>query len=71
MISLVGIDHKEWARRYNIRILYGIKCPKCYCLIFLTVPFATKGYRGLMSEDHGCGERYIRKIAVPWKGLKR
>jgi hypothetical protein len=71
MISIVGMNHREWARRYGIRLLYGIKCPRCGTPILLNVPFATKSFRGIKSADHGCGEVYTRKVMVPWKRKKK
>lgn len=58
-------DYLTWATTYNIRIKTGI-CPKCQRRIITNIPFAMGGYRGLKSEDHGCGEKYTRKIAVPF-----
>lgn len=59
---LVNAD--EWAKKYDITEREG-ECPKCKIAIKTTIPFAIKGYRGLVSEDHGCGEKYTRKSMVP------
>ena len=57
-------DYLTWASRYSIRIRSG-NCEKCGVAIITNVPFAFQGYRGLKSDDHGCGEKYTRKIMVP------
>jgi exosome complex RNA-binding protein Csl4 len=54
-----------WANTHKIRVIKA-NCPKCHKDIITNIPFAIKGYRGLKSEDHGCGEKYTRKIAVPY-----
>ena len=56
-------DYLTWASRYNLRIATG-SCPKCGLEILTNIPFALKGYRGLKSEDHGCGEKYTRKVLI-------
>jgi len=53
-----------WANKYGLEIKQA-NCPKCGILIITDVPFAVKGYRGLKSSDHGCGEMYCRKILTP------
>ena len=61
---LTILESKEsWSDKYKLRIVKG-QCPKCGVGIETTVPFAFQGYRGLKSEDHGCGEKYTRKIMV-------
>lgn len=67
MLSVFGIDHKEWASRYGIKIKRG-KCPMCDKMVVTNIPFATKDVRGLKSKDHGCGEKYTRKVMVLIKG---
>jgi hypothetical protein len=70
------VSCEEWSKLYNIRVIEG-SCPKCKADIVANIPFAMKGYRGLKSEDHGCGEKYTKKVLVPhseeekdfWKGI--
>jgi len=57
-------DYLSWAIKYDIRVKSGC-CPKCGQTIITNIPFAVKGYRGLKSDDHGCGEKYTRKVMVP------
>ena len=69
-------DADYWAEKYNITKKYA-SCPKCGIEIVTDTPFAINGYRGLKSKDHGCGEKYTRKILVPvskeeiefWNGI--
>ena len=63
MIEIIE-DPKKWSEKYNIRPREG-KCLKCGIEVVTDVPFAFKGYRGLKSKDHGCGEKYTRKVLVP------
>ncbi|MDC1175567.1 hypothetical protein OAT67_09220 [Bacteriovoracaceae bacterium] len=64
MIFPLEQDYLSWSEKYNIRIKTA-KCPKCGVDIITNIPFAIKGYRGLKSDDHGCGEKYTRKVIVP------
>lgn len=64
MIFPLEVDYLTWSHRYRIKVSSG-KCPKCDMKILTNVPFAIKGYRGLKSEDHGCGEKFTRKSLVP------
>lgn len=57
-------DYLTWASRYDLRVKTG-QCPKCKKEIITNIPFALKGYRGLKSEDHGCGEEFTRKTMIP------
>lgn len=63
MITIIE-NEEEWAEKYGIRAKEGF-CPKCGLKIITDIPFAIKGYRGLKSADHGCGETYTRKVMVP------
>ena len=56
-------DYIEWADKYKIKIRIS-NCPKCGVEIITNIPFALKGYRGLKTPDHGCGEKYTRKVFV-------
>jgi hypothetical protein len=57
-------DPKDWASKYKIPVKES-KCQNCGCSVDLSVPFAIKGYRGLMSKEHACGKQFIVSIAVP------
>ncbi|PIK15111.1 hypothetical protein [Halobacteriovorax sp. JY17] len=56
-------DYLNWTSKYNLRVKTG-SCLCCGKEIVTDVPFALKGYRGLKSEDHGCGEEFT------WKSFK-
>lgn len=76
MLFPLDTDYRIWAKRYGIGV-GKYKCLKCGMDIITNIPFAIKGYRGLKSLDHGCGENYTRKVMTPvgkeeidfWKGL--
>lgn len=55
---------REWASKYKIPVKESV-CQNCGCRVELSIPFAIKGYRGLMSEEHACGKQFIVSIAVP------
>jgi hypothetical protein len=57
-------DPKAWALKYKIPMKKSV-CQNCGCEVKLSVPFAVKGYRGLMSEEHACGKQFIVSIAIP------
>ncbi len=63
MITIIE-NEEEWAEKYGIRPKEAF-CPRCNIKITTDIPFAIKGYRGLKSADHGCGEIYTRKVMVP------
>lgn len=59
-----NIDLKIWAKRYGVKP----KSKTCLCCkqeFKTTIPVAIKGYRGLQTPVHKCGERYINSIFVP------
>ncbi len=56
-------NYIEWSDKYKIKVSVG-KCPRCDEEVITNIPFALKGYRGLKSFDHGCGEKYTRKSMV-------
>ena len=58
------IDSKRWATNYSLKITV-VKCQKCDRLMSRDIPFATKGYRGLMTKEHSCGKMFISSIATP------
>lgn len=64
MIYPLEQDYLTWASQYDLRVRTG-ECPKCKKSIITNIPFALKGFRGLKSEDHGCGEEYTRKTMIP------
>jgi hypothetical protein len=53
----------EWALRYQLAAT--VLCPKCGKDVPLTKPFAFKGWRGISSEDHGCGPNHQPSCARP------
>jgi len=64
MIVPLEMDYLTWASKYNLRVKTG-KCVKCERELITNIPFALKSYRGLKSEDHGCGEKYTWKTFKP------
>ena len=65
MLFPVEENHIHFAEKYGLRIKKA-NCPSCNVEIETTIPFFIKGYVGLKSEDHGCGEKYTRKIMVAY-----
>jgi len=57
-------DVKEWALKYNLPISKAT-CQKCKKTFNRNIPFAVKGWRGLMTQEHECGKMFISSIAVP------
>ena len=66
LIIPVDQDPEEWAERYGLRIKKG-NCSNCGLELITNIPFAFQGYRGLKSEDHGCGDKYTWKTFKPVK----
>ncbi len=64
MLFPLETDYLTWANKYDIRVESG-ECSKCGNSVITNLPFAFEGYRGLKSEDHGCGEKYTWKTFVP------
>lgn len=59
-----SVQHEDWAETYGLKI----KKRPCLCCkkVFETVvPVAIKGYRGLQTPLHGCGEKYIHSVFIP------
>lgn len=60
----VCVDGNEWASTYSLPQRSDC-CPRCGVDRFANIPFALDGYRGLMSELHGCGEEYRLRVFRP------
>lgn len=63
-ILTVNTELNEWAERHDLPVEWD-NCPKCGTVREASVPFASKGYRGLVSELHGCGESYRLRVFRP------
>lgn len=59
-------DPQEYASKYSLDI-DEVSCKNCGIKQLRDIPFATKGYRGLMTKEHECGKMFINSIAVPVK----
>ncbi|MFT6067898.1 MAG: hypothetical protein ACJAT2_003631 [Bacteriovoracaceae bacterium] len=64
MLFPMETDYLTWANKYNLRVKVG-KCHSCGKEVITNIPFALSGYRGLKSEDHGCGDYYTWKTFKP------
>ena len=58
------INPHDWAETYSLEIK-RVACTKCEDIFMRNIPFATKGYRGLMTKEHACGLSYVSSIAKP------
>ena len=56
-------DCDSWANRYGLSIIKR-NCPKCGESFETTIPVAIKGYRGLQSPEHACGQKYANAVFV-------
>lgn len=52
-----------WAKRYNLSIK-SKTCVKCGLELTTTKPFASGKWRGLISEEHECGQSYDILVAI-------
>jgi hypothetical protein len=52
-----------WAKRYSIDVSPR-PCEQCGVMVVPDIPYAYKDWRGLMSKDHGCGEKYVHMSVV-------
>jgi hypothetical protein len=57
------IQTEKWAKRYSLSVRSN-PCENCGEMLFPTKPFATKNWRGLMSEPHSCGKDFDLFIAT-------
>jgi len=57
----------SWSNKYGIQTKEG-KCPSCGVDIVADIPFADRGLRGFISEDHGCG---IEKCLITFKCVSK
>ena len=57
------VDPEEWAKLYGLEV-EPRACFKCGIMRYPAIPFAIEGWRGLISETHGCGEDYNLAMAV-------
>lgn len=55
---------QEWLNLYNLEP-QSKQCPSCNKMIITTVPVALKGYRGLQSPVHECGDEGVVTILIP------
>lgn len=60
----IETDFNEWAEMHSLPVEDDC-CPKCGISRVANIPFFSKGFRGLMSELHDCGERYRLRIFRP------
>lgn len=61
---LPQVSAQEWAEAYGLEVK-DAQCMKCKKMFPRDIPFAVKGFRGLMTEDHGCGKEYQSSVAMP------
>lgn len=64
MLYLDVDDLEKWAEEKHLKIIDYV-CPKCGNYFKTTVPFIMKGYVGLESPIHGCGQNFKRAIMAP------
>ncbi|HLW56637.1 MAG TPA: hypothetical protein VKY27_04585 [Bacteriovoracaceae bacterium] len=57
-------DAQEWSKLYSLTPQYK-ECPCCGKEFLTTIPVAIKGYRGLQTEVHECGDDGVVTILVP------
>ena len=57
------VNYKEWAKKYGIQI-DSYPCEKCGKILTPNIPFASGEWRGLRTEEHECGPKYVINIAV-------
>ncbi len=68
---LFPIEEKErWAEKYNIEPI-GEGCRNCGVHLWTTIPFATKGARGLVSPPCDCGNEKVPLVFVKAKKRKK
>ena len=54
----------EWCDMYGLEVTTK-QCQGCKEWYPVNIPFALKGYRGLMMKDHGCRKEFGVSIARP------
>jgi len=54
----------NWCEKYSISLEKG-RCLHCAKEISFDTPVATKKFRGVRSEEHGCPPEYFQYILVP------
>ena len=54
----------EWCSLHGLEVR-ELECSNCKKTVSRNVPFAMKGYRGLIVKDHGCGIEFGSSISVP------
>lgn len=64
LVSNTGTS--SWNEMYNLPEEFD-HCPRCGIKRIANIPFFTNGFRGLTSEDHGCGESYKLRVFRPTK----
>ncbi len=55
---------EDWCKQHKIKPLTDY-CRNCKKETTTTIPFASKFGRGLISEEHGCGESYRIQTIKP------
>ena len=50
------VELEEWSKLYGVLPKEGL-CHACGDFIIANIPFADGPSRGLVSKDHGCGDR--------------
>lgn len=55
---------KQWTELYNLKPQLK-ECPCCGKEFLTTIPVALKGYRGLQTEVHECGDEGVVTIFIP------
>ncbi len=62
-------DYQSWAKRYDIEIK-TIRCEKCGKAITTSKPFALGKLRGLIAENHGCGDKCLASVVFHKESFK-
>jgi hypothetical protein len=63
------VETEKWASTYGLEVR-SLICAGCEREVNTTVPFAIGNWRGLLTPEHGCGEKHRVSIAVEWKNKK-
>ncbi len=63
-------DLETWSATYKIQPLMK-ECPCCGKEFLTTIPVAIKGYRGLQTPTHECGEDGVVCLLVPNDKLEK
>lgn len=64
MILYPQVDAQEWIDRHKLEAVPN-PCLKCKVIFPYTIPVASKNWRGITQQEHGCGKEYTQTILTP------